>query len=150
MVSNLIYHFFLTRSSDLILPLNNLVMSFLYSLVVFFFLFTFSLSLSLSLSGTYAGLILGRCGFRKKMGVRGLPPRKLIPFYRFVNGIMISFVNFLEFVIFFLLFSRFFSYWFFFAPPLHTRLITPMVHALSLCSVMFSYKLRSKCQSAKT
>ena len=79
----------------------------------------------------YTGLILGRCGFRKKMGVREVTPSKLITFYPFVNGIIVIFVNFLDFVIFSLLFSRLFSYWLFLggegcaAPPrtpLYTRL----------------------------
>ena len=43
------------------------------------------------------------------MGVRGLPPRKLISFDPFVNGMMVIVVNFLDFVNFlFLLFSQFF------------------------------------------
>ncbi len=44
--------------------------------------------LLVSESGAYAWLILGRCR------ARGLPPRKLITFDQFVNGIMVILVNF--------------------------------------------------------
>ena len=83
--------------------------------------------ISIYLSGAYAGLILGGADF-KKLGVRGLPPRKLIIFYPFVNYIIVLFVNFLGFVIFSLRFPPivfFFQIGFFggalhpFAPPVY-------------------------------
>ena len=45
----------------------------------------------------------------KKMGVRGLPNRKLITMDPLVNIIIVILVNFLHFVILFLPFSHFFS-----------------------------------------
>ncbi len=63
-------------------------------------------------SGAYAGLILGRCGFQKKMGVRGFTPSKthhFLPICKQHNG------NFCKFSWFFIFFSffflDFFSYW---------------------------------------
>ena len=55
-------------------------------------------------AGAYAGLIFGKCGLRK-IGTGGYPlETTVITFGPFVNGIMVILVNFIDFVIFSLLF----------------------------------------------